>query len=222
MKRLLLGIVLLTAAHSALASGQSKIAPLNGGLSYSPIQFNTLSPTSNELKMSNGSDFSLFGEKRFGFFHLYLTAAVDYLRTTGTANYSYFSQSGIIYTANQVGFTYDGIGASLGVKVKIIEDSLFRPYVEGGGEAFYTQFSYDSSLRTAAVTSLGSDFKTIDSFLDFAPYAEAGVEADLTNQWGLKLGARYTHHSSRMVETMAKRTITYDTMAYVIGLFFKF
>lgn len=200
---------------------QSKAPSLVGGAHGGIVQFNPISPTVNEIKLNNGFTALISGQKSAGGMHLYLLGGLEYVRTTGALNYNYTSITSVTYTTNQVGFSFDSIRASLSMRFKILENSFFRPYIEGGGSVGYTQISYDNNLRTL-VGGMGSDYKTSDSALDFAGFGQAGVEADLSMKFGLEIAARYTHQSTRPFETFRRQTLSYDTLTYLAGIFLRF
>jgi hypothetical protein len=208
-------LALSVPANSWAARGRS----LSFSLSAGTAQFTVLSPS--DMLLGNGFYLSLEGEKPFGFFGLYLESAVGYLKTTGKLNYNYVGSTANYVTPN-VGFNLDKFQIGLGLRGKLIERAAIRPYIEAGGNASYDQITYDNSLRTPAIVALGGDFRTSESILDFGIYGEAGVEIDLSADWGLRLANRYMNVSTRPIETMKQQMVRYEVNIYMLSLFATF
>lgn len=207
-------------SDSAKASEGSDHRLLTGSLSGGSANFNVLAPT-NSVTMNPGFELSLEGEKGFGFLHLFLVGMIDYTKLTGSLNYNYASPTAN-YSASNINYSLDDIRGGFGVRLKIIEESPVRPYVEAGALGGYLQISYDNSLRTPGVLAAGNDFKTIEGVIDFGTYAEAGFEIDFSSIWGLKIADRYWDSSTRPLQTVGNQSIHYWTNMYMFGLYSHF
>ncbi len=225
MPRALLQILVLASVLliSALANAQQeRPANIQGGISVSTVGFNPINPTANTIIFNNGLAFSLYGLKALGNSGFHLVGAIQYKKSNGTLNYNYISPSGVNYQASKVNFAFDNLDVQLGLRLKFLENSGIRPFIEGGVNGGFTQFTYDNTLKTAAIVAAGSDYRSSDSALDFGMYSSFGIELQLTHSICLTPAVKYEHNSTRAVPTLGNLSLTYDTLIYGGGLDFKF
>jgi len=215
----ILGIALFIIPSLGSAAGNHSRLAVGAG--FGGAQLTTIGP-SNDIRLGSGAYFNVEAEKPFGSLPVYFEAGLQYTHASGSANYSYLSSTNINYVQNNVNVALDDFGFNVGIRLKIFDNSAFRPYIEAGGDAGYFQLTYDSSLRSAAITSLGNDFKTIDGALDFGFYGEGGFEVDLTETFSLRAGYRYINNSTRAVDTLRKQQVTYTNGIIYGGLAWHF
>lgn len=172
----------------------------------------------NNFKINNGTTFNIQGEKSFGGTPFYLNVGLNYLQTSGNLNYFYSSPTAT-YAANMVNYADNDFQLNVGLRLKFFDGHPIRPYVEAGALAGYMQISYDSSLRTPAVLAAGTDYKTLDTALEFGYYAEAGFEFQVGQGWGIRLGAHYVNSGSKALVTLNNQSVSYTGMNYYGGIF---
>ena len=185
-----------------------------------PFQFDVIG--SSNVKLNSGTYLAATAEKPIGLLPLYVDAQVNWLHSSGSVNYNYYSPTELTYTATNVNATVDVYNVNLGLKAKILEVTMFRPYVEAGGIAGYTQFAYDKSLQTPAVLAVGSDYKMVDGALDFGFFAEAGVEASLTPGISVVVAYKYMDMTTQQMSTDNNQYIHFISNAYYGGFAFRY
>lgn len=225
--RVILSAILVLFVQSAYAqiSGLPRI-PTSGGMGIqgsAGIGFVDLSvdSPSGDLKVNRGTMITASIERGFNFMHLYLTLGLNYMTAEGQANYRYTNlSSSATYSANDVNFSSSVIDLGLGLKLKLIDNYWFRPYIEGGGLGGYHQISYSSRINELAAQ--GSDYKVKDNVMGAGYYGEAGVEAMFSERFGVKLSARKSFYSTKALETLDNRALKFSTETYYFALLFGF
>jgi hypothetical protein len=213
-------LIFISVTHSVVfADDSGGSRHLEGSAGYGFGSLNVISP-SNDIKINPAQILLFAGEKSFNFLHLYLEAMAQYVKTSGNLNYNYNGSAN--YQATSVNVSLDNFGAGFGLRFKIIENQPIRPFVGAGGIGNYMQLTYDSSLRTAAVTTTGNDYKTQDAVLDFSSYAEVGFELALTNEWGIQVFDRYIDSNTRPITTMKSQMLHYTENFYIFSIFTHF
>jgi hypothetical protein len=176
---------------------------------------------STDLKIDRGTYLVAGIERGFDFMHLYLTLGLSYMSANGVANYRYTDlSSSVTYTASDVTFRSNVSELTLGLKLKLIDDYWFRPYVEGGGIADYHQITYTS--KQDVLKAQGSTYKASDVAMGSGTYAEAGIEAMFSDKFGVRLSARRTHVKTKAMETLNNENIHLTMETYYFALLFGF
>lgn len=207
--------------NAPLAEGQSRRQPLTASVGGGAVNFNPITPAA-DIRMNPGSYFFVGGEKGFGFLHMYLEAALEYLKASGNLNYNFTSGTNINYAVSNVNYSLDDLGGAVGLRLKLVEYFPLRPYVEGGGTGGYLQLTYDNSLKTPAVLAQGNDFKTLEGVLTFGAYLEGGFEMDVAPAAGIRIAVRYSDASTRPVDTLRKQILHYTAQIYYGGIYLGF
>lgn len=199
-------------------SGGMKGLTGSAGIGFTDIL--TQSPSA-DLKFDRGTYFVTQVERSFDFAHLYLTVGIDFMDAEGLANYRYTNlSSSTTYTLTDVPFRTKIYELTLGLKLKLIDGYWFRPYVEGGGVGNYNELTYGSKITQLSAT--GSDYKRKDTIMGSGYYAEAGIEIELGERFGLKLAARQSVLQSKKLETLANRTMRLAAETYYLTMLFGF
>lgn len=189
-----------------------------GSVGVGFTDFKTQMP-SRDFKLDRGTYFSGQLERGFDVLHLYLTLGLNYQGATGVANYEYRNlSSSNHYAVTDMPFKATMYEVTLGLKMKLIDNYWFRPYVEGGGIGSYNQVVYDS--RLSALRSVGSDYKATDVIMGSGYYGEAGVEVMFTPKWGVKLAARQAFIQTKKLETLNNLGVRLQNEIYYFSLVF--
>lgn len=200
---------------ATLASAQSfKVNPsgMTGSAGAGVVLFHVLTPASN-FRMDQGVYGTIGGEKGVGAMNLFVTLSLSYLSTNGQANYHYTALNNVTYTGSSVAFKSDTFQGGLGLRFKLLTESWFRPYIEGGGLAGYNTMTYDDSNISG-----GTSPKLKDALLDFGYYGEGGLELSFSSSFGLRVGMRYTQNESKPYETLGNSKIKYNSEVYFFTL----
>lgn len=202
----------------SLPSSSSGALGLQGSVGAGFVDFRVQSP-SQDFQIDRGIYVVGSIERGFNVLHLYLTLSLSYMQAEGLANYNYSNLSASqTYTATDVKFKSSVTDLSLGLKMKLIDDYWFRPYVEGGGIGGYHQISYTS--KTDVLATQGSDYKTKDIVMGSGYYGEAGLEAMFSAKFGVKLAARESIYQTKKLETLGNRPLRFNTETYYFALLF--
>lgn len=193
-------------------------AGIQGSAGVGFTDFTVVSPSS-DVKIDRGTYIAVSAEKAFNFMQLYLNLTLSYMNAEGVANYNYTNlSSSTTYTANDVAFRATLFDLGLGLKLKLIDNYWFRPYVEGGGLGGFHEVSYTSKQND--LSSQGSDYKRKDNIMASGFYYEGGLEVSFTERFGVRLAARMSDYRSKALETLADRTMHFRTETYYLsGLF---
>jgi hypothetical protein len=183
------------------------------------VLFHVQRPASN-FRIDQGIYGAISGERGLGAMHLHLTLSLGYLTTKGQTNYNYSTLSGVNYTGTDVNYKVDLFQGGLGLKFKLLEESFFRPYIEAGGLAGYFKMSYTDIANK--VVGTGTDYKSDDALLDFGYYGEGGVEISFTEQFGLRVAARWTKSQTKEFETLGNSRIDYTSEVYYLSVLKQF
>lgn len=211
-------------AHAQL-SGLPKLPTggnlgLQGSVGAGFVDFSVLSPK-QDFRVDRGIFVAASIERGFNVLHSYLTLGLSNMNAEGVANYNYSNlSSSTTYTATDVKFRANVTDLSLGLKIKLIDNYWFRPYIEGGGLGGYHQITYTSKANE--LTAQGSDHKSKDVVMGSGYYGEAGLEAMFSEKFGVKLSARQSWYSTKSLETLASRPLRYSTETYYFALLFGF
>lgn len=194
---------------------------LHGSVGAGFTDFKIISP-STDFKLERGMYLAGTIEKSFNVAHLYLTLGLSYMDAEGIAKYQYtdFSSS-TVYSLNDVPFRAKLYELSLGLKLKLIDDYWFKPYLEGGGLGSYSQITYDSASMNLLKIQ-GSDYKSKDVILGSGYYAEGGVEIEFTKTFGVKIAARQSTVQTKKLDTLGARPVNLMTETYYVSAIFGF
>ncbi|MGE3681712.1 MAG: hypothetical protein AB7G93_08300 [Bdellovibrionales bacterium] len=216
----------LESAYSASApSGMPRLPSggslgLQGSAGVGFVDYTVESPES-DIEMDRGIFATVGIERAFNFMHLYLTLGLSHMTAEGTANYSYTNlSSSASYAASDVKFKSAVTDLSLGIKLKLIDDYWFRPYIEGGGLGGYHQVTYTS--KQDLLTAQGSDYKSKDVVMGSGYYGEAGLETMFSEKFGVKLSARKSWYRTKNLETLGDRPLRFSSESYYFALLFGF
>ena len=218
MKNTLLKSSLFVFSGLALSSGalaQSfKVNPsgVSGSAGAGIVLFDIKHPASN-FTMDQGVYGTVGIEKGVGAMNLFVTLSLSYLSTKGETNYNYTGLNSTNYTGSNVGFKSDIFQGGLGLRFKLLTESWFRPYVEGGGLGGYYMMTYEKDNISG-----GTDPKLKDNLLDFGYYGEAGLELAFSPQFGLRVGMRMTQNETKPFETLGDEKVKYTSEVYFFTL----
>ncbi len=210
----------LTAAQSlrGLPSLPTGGKGLRGSVGIGFTDIKTISPSA-DVKFERGTFLFTQLERPFDFMHLYLTVGLGYMDASGVANYSYTNlSSSTTYTSRDLAFRARSYELALGLKLKLIDDYWFRPYVAGGGLGNYNEVSYGGGI--AALSSVGTNYKSKDTIMGSGYSLEAGIEIDFSERFGLKLSARQSTVQTKPLETLGERTMKLRPEVYFLSLLF--
>jgi hypothetical protein len=195
-------------------------AGFHGSVGAGFVDFTTLSP-SPDFKLERGAYLNTGIERAFEFMHLYLTLGLSYLDAEGLANYDYSNlTSSNLYSIDDLSFRMKMYELSLGLKLKLIDDYWFRPYIEGGGIGSYNEITYNAAQLRAFDETVGTDYKKKDVIMGSGYYGEAGIEVAFTERFGVRLAARQTFIQTKKLDTLEKRTLLLRNEVYYFSLTF--
>jgi hypothetical protein len=199
------------------SSGGGKLG-LQGSVGAGFVDFRVQSP-STDFKIDRGIFVAGQIERSFNVMHLYLTLSLSHMQAEGVANYQYSNLSNAVtFTATDVKFKSAVTDLALGVKLKLIDNYWFRPYIEAGGLGGYHQISYTSKADVLAAQ--GNDYKNRDVVMGSGYYGEAGLEAMFSDSFGVKLAARESVYQTKKLETLANRPLRFNSETYYFSLLF--
>jgi hypothetical protein len=193
---------------------------LQGSVGVGFADFSVEAPE-EDFKMDRGTFFSAAIERGFDFMHLYLTLSLSHMTAEGLANYDYQNLStSTNYSVNDIAFKAAVTDLGLGLKLKLIDNYWFRPYIEFGGLGGYHQITYTS--KQSVLAGIGSDYKSKDTVMGSGYYTEGGIEAMFSQAFGVKLSARLSSYKTKDLETLDKRSLDYDSETYYFAMLFGF
>lgn len=209
-----------SSAHAAPSVGGGfKPTGINGSAGVGIVTFSILQPENTNFRLDQGVFAAVTGERGFGALGLYLNLTLGYLTTNGQTNYNYTKLSGEEYQKTAAKTKLDIFQGGLGLKIKLIEDYWFRPYVEGGGlGGFFTLKYTESKTQFTCVNCVNSDPKLEDSLLDFGWYGEGGIEIVFSNSFGLRVAGRLIESETKDLETLANKKVRYKATAFYLSL----
>ncbi len=185
--------------------------------------WNVLEPGTSNFRFDQGQFASVSGERGFGVLNLYLNLSLAFLQGAGQVNYRYTTLSNEQYTANDVNFSTELFQAGLGFKLKIIDGYWFRPYVEGGGLGGWFKIKYNNlSSKVTSVPADQTNYKREDSLLDFARYAEAGIEISFSSVFGIRPAARFIEGETKPLLTLENKSLRYQAAIYYLAVLVAF
>ncbi len=220
-----LPFLLISSQAFAQLSGAPRIptsgfAGLQGSVGVGFVDYNIQSPRA-DLKIDRGMMLHGSIERGFNVLHLYLTLGLSHTTAEGVSNYSYTNlSSSTTFSATDVKFKSSITDLSLGIKLKLIDNYWFRPYVEGGGLGGYHQINYTS--KTADLAAQGLDYKTKDVVMGTGYYGEGGIEAMFSEKFGVKLAARQSVYQTKKMETFGDKPLRFTTETYYFSALFGF
>ena len=160
-------------------------------------------------------------EKGVGFDGLYINGALNDVRSSGSASYSYQSSSAL-YLLSPANFSWEEYQLALGLRYKFFEDFPVQPFLGMGLTGGYSTITYGNSLSVPAITMLGSDYRVADSALDFGHFIEAGFSFYFTHLIGMRLRYVYLEGATRPFDTLKKQMVTYSANLAYLTLFIHF
>lgn len=221
MKFIIVIAALLMTSTSYAQFGGIRPTGIMGSAGFGFVNFDVDAPLTQNLEIDDGVYTSVGGEKGFGVANLYLTIALNYLKADGDTDYSYTSGSNTYTSNTKINFDTDLFQVGLGLKLKLIDEGWFKPYVEAGGLFGYFQIKY-KNLSSTTVNGPDNNFKKSDSLFDFGYYGEAGLEITFSETFGVKVGMRVTQNETKEFETLGDQKVEYQSQVYYLGLLKKF
>lgn len=228
MIRALFFICFVFIAPNTFAAGVSGIpslptsggAGMQGSVGIGFTDFNVLSP-SDDFKIDRGTFIAATIERSFNVLHLYLTMSLSHMNAEGLANYNYTNlSSSTSYTATDVAFKAKMFDLGLGLKMKLIDEYWFRPYIEVGGLGGYDEVNYTG--KTDVLNAQGSDYKKKDIIMGSGFYGEGGFEIQFGERFGVKIAGRYSEYRTKELETLNKRNLWFRSETYYLAALFGF
>lgn len=202
----------------SLPSSGGRGGMFHGSVGAGFTDFKTLSPEEN-FTTDRGVFFTSQLERSFEFFHLYLTLGLSYMDAAGMANYDYTNLSSTnVYSITDLDYRARMYEVSLGVKLKLIDDYWFRPYVEIGGIGSYNEVTYGAKVNELSAT--GDDYKKKDIVMGSGYYGEAGIEIEFAESFGIRLAARQSVMQTKNLETLADRPLRLINETYYLAMMF--
>ena len=226
MKFILAAVVILLSSTSYAQFTNFRPTGIMGSAGVGFVTFDINAPSGQNLEFDDGVFTAIGGEKPFGAANLYLTISLNYLKSDGKSNYDYTTNNGATqYTSNgTVPFNIDLFQAGLGLKIKLIDEGWFKPYVEAGGLFGYFQLKYTNLSTSSNLNVTGADtgFKKDDSLFDFGYYGEGGLEITFSQSFGVKAAMRMTKSKTKEFDTLGEQKVDYDSQVYYLSLIKKF
>lgn len=225
MFKKLLFIFLAISSSAALAQNIRGLPSLptnglgmQGSVGVGFADFKTISPE-DDFKMDRGTYFAAAIERGFNVMHMYLTFGLNYMTAEGEANYDYSNlSSSTTYSKDNIAFKAAMYEASLGLKIKLIDDYWFRPYIEGGGIGSYNQVTYGNGINDLRTT--GTDYKSKDVIMGAGYYGEGGFEIQFAERFGVRLAARQAIMQTKKLETLGNRPVRMQNEIYYLSVLF--
>lgn len=189
---------------------------IHGSVGAGFADFKTISPSA-DYRQDRGTYVATSIERGFNVLHLYLTMGLSYMDATGLANYDYANlTSSTTYSMDDVEYRAKSYEVGLGLKLKLIDDYWFRPYIEGGGLGSYNELSWGSQLTQLS----GNGYKRKDVIMGSGYYVEAGVEIEFSEKFGVKLAARQSFTQTKKLETLGNRPLLMQNEIYYLSALF--
>lgn len=221
MKIFLALFTLLIASTSHAQFTSFRPTGITGSAGFGFVHFDVNDPHSQNLEIDDGVYTAVGGERGFGAANLYLTISLNYLNADGDTDYNYVSGSNTYTSNTKINFDMTLFQAGLGLKLKLIDEGWFKPYVEAGGLFGYFQLKY-KNLSSTTITGPDTNYKSSDSLFDFGYYGEAGLEITFSETFGIKAGMRMTKNRTKEFETLGDQRIDYESQVYYLGLLKQF
>lgn len=194
-------------SFSAHSQSLLQISGVQGSVGAGFTEYKVISPNS-DIEFDRGIYATAAGEKSFNFANLYLTISLGYMDVEGRANYNYTNlSSSTTYQVNDVSLKARMMELGLGLKMKLIDDYWFRPYLEGGALGSWHEVRYTS--KSQELNAIGSDYKSKDTIMGHGFYGEAGIEIQFSERLGVKLAGRLSESTTNALDTLAKRRLKY-------------
>ncbi len=174
-----------------------------------------------DFQIDRGTFVAIAIERGFNVLHLYLTLGLSHMLAEGTSNYNYSNLSSTnTYSVTDIKFKAEVTDLNLGLKIKLIDDYWFRPYIEGGGLGGYHQIKYTS--KATELAAQGADAKAKDVVMGSGYYGEGGLEVMFSEKFGVRLAGRQSWYLTKRLETARNRMLRYSTETYYFALLFGF
>lgn len=229
--RLLLAFLLIAISWQASAQsfrGRFTGAGLSGFRGYAGFgfaEFNVDNPP-GQFSLDDGVYAFVGGERAINDDGLSFTISLSYTQTEGESFYNFSNLGGAdLYTGNNVPFDMNMYQLSLGIKQRFFPNDWFRPFVEGGGIFSYNEIDHNPAAGAIACTGTCAnpdDFKDNDTLTGFGYYAEAGVEVDFSDSYGVKVSGRYQATETREFDTLGNQTVELSTLIFNLSFLRKF
>ena len=200
-----------------------------GYAGFGVAQYSVLSPT-QAFRMDQGIYAFLGGERQMGKTGLFITLSLNYMDSSGQSFYDYTTLGGNQYSTlpnTEINFDSTHMQLGLGLKFKLFPTTWFRPYGEGGGLFGYHEITHKvqpgrTELNGGGAGSSDGNEKTKDGLTGFGYYAEAGLEIDFTDAWGMKAGYRYQVTETRPFETLGNAKLKYEARVFQFAISLNF
>lgn len=210
MKLLFMLISIMVVTSNALAEAGWGLRSY-AGAGYANLN---VSNSSTTLDMNGGFFIYLGVEKTLTDNGLSLTGMFNYTRANGDAQYRYTS-AGTTFTSNgDIDADWNTYQLSLGLRQRFYPWPWFRPYIEGGGLYGFHQLSYGDTDNITP--SPGA--KTKENFTGSGFYGEAGVDIDIADGFGTRLGVRYQNSTTEAVETLDNQKLKFNAIMLQFAL----
>lgn len=210
-----------TASGSFGGSGISSFRGFAGSAGIGFGEFTILNPAAN-FRMNQGLFVHLSGEREVENSGFFVTLSFNYMKSNGESFYDYSTLGGTRFTGTDVGFDTNSYQLGLGFKLKFFSSSWFRPYIEAGGLFGYHELQYKIGSTTLTQTGTGGSSKNTDGLTGFGYYGEGGIEVDFSDEYGVKLSAKYGQTETRPFDTLAGSTVKYESRVFQVGILKKF
>jgi hypothetical protein len=218
-----LAILSLSPAAWSQSFGGSNLAfrGMAGYLGFGVADITVVNPAAN-FELNQGTYVYLGGEKQIGLTGLFITIGINFMEAGGSSFYDYTTLGGQNYTQSGTELNFDSshLQLSLGLKFKIFPTGWFRPYGEGGGLFGYHTINYSGNNDNYLLNGGASDGgqNTEDGLIGFGYYAEAGIEIDFSELWGIRTGVRYQITETRPFETLGEQKVKYEVRAFQFAI----
>jgi len=217
-------LILSLLSLSQFVNAQPQFSPrgLNGHVGAGFADFIIREPSQN-FQLDQGIYATLGGEKGMNIWNFYITFGFNYLKTKGTTNYDYSTLSGVQYTTSDANFDANVFQAGLGLKLKLIE-GFFSPFVEGGGTFGYylVKYNFTTTQIQNDLDTVGADYKSEDTLLEFGTYLEGGVEIAFSEEFALRAAFRLIQNLTKEFYTLANSKIDYTAEIFYLSLLKQF
>lgn len=211
----LIVVGLLGLSFGAQAQSYLQISGVQGSAGVGFTEYDVSSPES-DIEFDRGVYVTAAGEKGFNFANLYLTISLGYMDAEGRSNYDYTNlSSSTTYQVNDVEFKARMMELGLGLKMKLIDNYWFRPFIEVGGLGSWNELRYTS--KSQQLSAIGSDYKSKDTIMGYGYYGEAGFEIQFSERFGVKVAGRLSETTTKELDTLGKQKLKYQGQTFYLS-----
>lgn len=143
-----------------------------------------------------------------------LDLGADGFYTTGKLDYDYTGSDNVHYTAKDAKFQSSGASLIVGLKIRLIDASMFRFYIGGGGSWGSQSPHIDASSTT--LSTQGTKYLETESGISMSGYfGDAGIELG-SRDFALRFAGRYHALDSGEITMIGnKKTSINDLIGYI-------